>query len=154
MRPRFAYQHCKSAPLHLKVQPSAADFILRQYGWRYVLLPLNLFFQNSPINWAVINGNGKPKERWRRIRKVKGCPAPQSEANIQRLALLLTHLSTLPLSRFSLGAGIMIRSHLPTMLSTGSLMEATTCSMSAASGPATERTFFFFFFVTSFVKES
>jgi hypothetical protein len=46
------------------------------------LVLLNLFFQNSPINWAVIHRNGNTmKKRWRRIKKTKDCQAPRSEAN-------------------------------------------------------------------------
>jgi hypothetical protein len=55
--PRFAYD-AASESLSLKAHGSAADYILRQTFDALLLTSLDLFFQNTPINWAVMNGNG------------------------------------------------------------------------------------------------
>ncbi len=63
---------------------------------------LRLLLQKSPNNFAVLTGNGNTFDtRRRQIKNSKQCPAPQSQANTQRLALFQTHLSfrwTLPLT--------------------------------------------------------
>jgi hypothetical protein len=65
------------------------------------LEPLYLFFQNSPITWAVLTGNGNmAKPRRNPNKTTKDCPAPQSKAPTLLLTPFLTHLSfrwTLPL---------------------------------------------------------
>jgi hypothetical protein len=71
------------------------------WGFHVVLMlfALHLLFQNSPINCAVLTGNGNVfNSRWRL--NTTACPVPQSQAESQRFTLFLTHLSfrwTLPL---------------------------------------------------------
>jgi hypothetical protein len=65
------------------------------------LIALRFFFQNSPINSAVLTGNGKMvKPRWNLNKTTKECTAPQSKATLL-LTPFSTHLSfrwTLPLN--------------------------------------------------------
>jgi hypothetical protein len=88
--PRFAYK----GRIQQRIKYSANTI---GYTW----LIVHRYFQNLPINWAVLTGNGNTANiRWRRINTAEQCPASQSKANTQQLALLLTHLSfrwTLPL---------------------------------------------------------
>jgi hypothetical protein len=69
-----------------------------------LLALLHLFFQNSPIIWAILTGNGKRyKQEGDHLKRQKKHPAPRYEANTHRKTPLLTHLSfrwTLPLSYF------------------------------------------------------
>jgi hypothetical protein len=66
------------------------------------LVALRLFVQNSPINSAVLTGNGNMAKPRRNLNKMtKECPAPQSEAPTLLLTPFSTHLSfcwTLPLT--------------------------------------------------------
>ncbi len=58
------------------------------------LVTLHLFFQNSPIILAVLNGNGnKVKTRWRPPKTTKKYPAPRCKAHTRRIIPLSTHLS-------------------------------------------------------------
>ncbi len=58
------------------------------------LVLLYLFFQNSPITWAVLTGNrNMAKPRWNPNKTSKKCPAPQSEAPTLLLTPFSTHLS-------------------------------------------------------------
>jgi hypothetical protein len=43
--------------LRLKAQGSAEYYIVHHHISSMLLILLDQFFQNSPINWAVLNGN-------------------------------------------------------------------------------------------------
>jgi hypothetical protein len=101
--PRFAYRRGECALLRLNAQGSAMDFILCQYNGCYVARSTWPIFP-TPFSWVVLNGTGKAANiRWQQIKTAKHWPAYRSEADTQRLALFLTHLSyrwKLPLSQY------------------------------------------------------
>ncbi len=121
---KSSYWRYESAPLRLNAWQTrtaspistghnAAPIILQYFLYSAItigvtsLVPLHLFFQNSPIILAVLARNGNmAKSRWNPNKTTTECPAPQSETPTLLLTPFLSHLSfrwTLPLnSVFSL----------------------------------------------------
>jgi hypothetical protein len=66
--PRFAY---KCPMPHIILAVGTALYSPNTIG-ATLLAPLQIFFQNSPIIWAVLTGNGKKvKTRWRQPKTTK-----------------------------------------------------------------------------------